>query len=138
VSSAGILAGLWPALRRILIGIGRWILDVILNEGRSGLAVYMRQRIGVFTRRLKRARKGSPRSRWLTGRIRRWTQGATWLEGAAAKALSKKIAQEAQRRAEDELQAGEPVFENFAAWSKAEKRRAARRARRAVTRPPRP
>ena len=134
MSTSAILAGLWPGLRRLLIGIGHWILDVILAEGRSGLAVYMRQRVGVFTRRLKRTRKGSPRSRWLTGRIRRWTQGAAWIEGEAAKALSKQIAKRAQRLAALVLEEGEPAGENFAAWSKAEERRAARRARRAARR----
>ena len=134
MSTAGILAGLWPALRRFLVRIGRWLIDVAIEEGRSGLAVYLRQRVRVLTRRRKRRRKGSARYRWLTTRINWWRKAANWLEGQEAKRLSKRVAKEAKKRAEKELDDLEPVWENFGRWSRAERRRAERRARRAARR----
>lgn len=129
MTTTAILAALWPTLRSFLVRIGRWLIDVVLAEGRAGLAIYMRQRVGVFIRRRKRARS-KLRKKWLTGRIRRWRAAAKWLESAEAKKLSRKVAQKAQERAEQELDDLEPALENFARWSRVERRRARRKARR--------
>lgn len=131
MSTAGILAGLWPALRRFVLRIGRWLIDVAIEEGRRGLAVYLRQRVRVLTRRRKRCRKKGSRYRWLSTRITWWRKAAKWLEGQEAKRLSKRVAKEAKKRAENELDDLEPVWENFGKWTRAERRKARRRARRA-------
>ena len=133
MSTSAVLAALWPDLKTFLVKIGRWLLDVILEEGRGGLAVYMRQRVGVFKRRRKRA-KSKRRQKWLAGRILRWNKAAVWLESAAAKRLSKRVATQAQELAERELENVEPELENFARWNRRELRRARRRARRAARR----
>ncbi len=130
MSSAAVAATLWPALRGFLVRIGRWLLDVILEVGRSGLALYMRQRVGVFVRRRKRA-KAKRRIKWLTGRIARWRKAAAWLESTEAKKLTKQVARRAQKLAESQLDEIEPELENFARWNRRELRRARRRARRA-------
>ena len=133
MSSTAIVSALWPELRGFLVRIGRWLLDVIIEEGRTGLAVYMRQRVRVFTRRRKRAR-GKRRIKWLTGRIARWRKAAKWLESAKAHILTKRVATKAQERAERELDDLEPELENFERWSRRELRQAARRSRRAARR----
>jgi hypothetical protein len=115
-------------LRRWIVKIGRWLLDTVLAEGRRGLAVYMRQRVHVFRARRARART-KRRRQWLDGRIRRWTKAAEWFDGEEAARLSKRVAKEAQGRAEAELDELEPELENFRRWNRArarDKRRAKR------------
>lgn len=128
------LAGLWPVLKMFLLRIGGWILDVAIAEGRAGLASYLRQRVQVLTRRRKKCKRQGARYRWLSARITWWTKAAKWLESQAAKKLQKRVAQAAKKRAAEELDQAEPVWENFGKWSKAEKRRAERRMRRAARR----
>lgn len=73
---------LWPALRRILVSIGRWLLDrleLYIPRGVTLLTAYMRERVEVFRGRLSRARTDR-RKRWLRGRIRRWLTAADWLD----------------------------------------------------------
>jgi len=134
VSAAGILAGMWPKLRRFLLRIGQWLLDVVLEEGRRGLASYLRQRVRVLSRRRKRRKKSSARYKWLTLRINTWRRCAKWLEGDEGKKLSRRVAKAAQRRAKEELDQAEPVWENFESWTKAQERRAKRRAKRMLRR----
>jgi len=134
VSAAGILAGMWPKLRRFLLRIGQWLLDVVLEEGRRGLASYLRQRVRVLSRRRKRRKKSSARYKWLTLRINIWRRCAKWLEGDEGKKLSRRVAKAAQRRAKEELDQAEPVWENFESWTKAQERRAKRRANRMLRR----
>lgn len=134
MSASGILAGLWPKLRGFLLRIGQWLLDVVLEDGRRGLAVYLRQRVRVLKRRRLRARKGKARHKWLTLRINTWNRAATWLEGAEGKKLSKSVAKAAQKRAAEELDQAEPIWENFENWTKAQERRAKRRAKRMLRR----
>lgn len=131
MSAAGILAGLWPRLSKFLIRIGRWLLDVVLEEGRRGLAVYMRQRVRVLKRRRKRRKPKSARYRWLTARITWWGKAARWFDGEEAKRLNTRVTEAAQERAQRELDDAEPEWENFAKWSRAQRRRARRAARRA-------
>lgn len=134
MSAAGILAGMWPKLRRFLLRIGQWLLDVVLEEGRRGLASYLRQRVRVLSRRRKRRKKSSARYKWLTLRINTWRRCAKWLEGDEGKKLSRRVAKAAQRRAKEELDQAEPVWENFESWTKAQERRAKRRAKRMLRR----
>ncbi|MHA1573445.1 MAG: hypothetical protein ACTSX8_05575 [Alphaproteobacteria bacterium] len=134
MSAAGILAGMWPKLRRFLLRIGQWLLDVVLEEGRRGLASYLRQRVRVLSRRRKRRKKSSARYKWLTLRINIWRRCAKWLEGDEGKKLSRRVAKAAQRRAKEELDQAEPVWENFESWTKAQERRAKRRANRMLRR----
>ncbi len=130
MSTAAILSAIWPTLRGFLTRIGRWLLDVLLVDGRRGLALYMRQRIRVFE--IKRGRSAHKRrKKWLTGRIGRWRKAATWLESAQAAKLTKQVARRAQKLAESQLDEIEPELENFARWNRRELRRARRRARRA-------
>jgi hypothetical protein len=136
VTAAGVLAGLWPTLSKFLLRIGRWLLDVVLEEGRTGLAVYMRMRVRVLKRRRARFRKTRPRHKWLTTRITWWAKAAKWLEGQEAKRLSRRVAEEAQKRAARELDGAEPEWENFGRWTKGQERRAKRRARRIMRRAP--
>lgn len=134
MSAAGILAGMWPKLRRFLLRIGQWLLDVVLEEGRRGLASYLRQRVRVLSRRRKRRKKSSARYKWLTLRINTWRRCAEWLEGDEGRKLSRRVAKAAQRRAKEELDQAEPVWENFESWTKAQERRAKRRANRMLRR----
>ena len=130
MSTAAILSAVWPTLRGFLTRIGRWLLDVLLADGRRGLALYMRQRIRVFE--IKRGRSAHKRrKKWLAGRIGRWRKAATWLESAQAAKLTKQVARRAQKLAESQLDEIEPELENFARWNRRELRRARRRARRA-------
>ena len=55
------LAILWPALRQLLIRIGRWLLRNIAIEGARNLAVYLRMRARHFAER--RATEESKRAR---------------------------------------------------------------------------
>lgn len=70
---------IWPSLRRILVAIGRWVLDRIVRSTVLAVVWYMRGKVEDFKRRLARARSDR-RKRWLRGRIRRWTRAAGWLE----------------------------------------------------------
>jgi hypothetical protein len=74
---------LWPAFRRILVAIGRWLLGVVRRRGIPILVGYMLERIEVFRARLRRA-KTDRRMKWLRGRIRRWTAAAKWLTAHAS------------------------------------------------------
>ncbi len=130
VTTSGVLMGIWPTLRGFLTRIGRWLLDVVITDGRRGLAAYMRQRIRVFSIRRRRAQHAR-RKKWLTGRIARWRHAATWLESAEGAKLTKQVARRAQRLAESALDELEPELENFGRWNRRELRRARRRARRA-------
>lgn len=78
MSAAGIARALWPALRRILIRIGRWVLDDLLEDGVRFVGRYMLKRCKVFRRRLERARTKIRRG-WLRRRIVRWQKAAAWL-----------------------------------------------------------
>ena len=81
---AAIVAGLWPAFRKIITDIGRWLVGRIRRHGAKKLAAYMELRIDVFEDRLARARRPH-RQKWLRGRIRRWNNAIVWLEANAAK-----------------------------------------------------
>lgn len=74
---------IWPALRRILIALGRWILGLLQRRGIMIGTEYMLERVEVFKLRLGRVKGQTPRAqrrrRWLRGRIRRWTRAAAWL-----------------------------------------------------------
>jgi hypothetical protein len=132
VNWRAVLTALWPVLRRLAQQIGRWILDVALEEGRAALAAYMRLRVGMFRRRQARAR-GAARRAWLDGRIRRWSKAAGWLESADGRRLTRKVASAAVERGQAELDANEPTAENFSRWKRdRERRRDRRRTRRAA------
>lgn len=88
---ATIASQLWPALRRLILHLGRWVLGSLRRNGAQNLASYMRIRANdVFTARLKRART-KRRKKWLRGRIRRWLLVSTWLEKHSKK-ISNKVA----------------------------------------------
>lgn len=88
MSAAGIVRALWPALRRILIRIGRWVLDDLLEDGVRFVARYLRKRVKVFQRRLGRV-KAKWRQRCLRRRIRRYLGASAWLDEHAG-SLSKR------------------------------------------------
>lgn len=88
---------IWPALRKILIAIGRWLLNTARRRGVPMLVGYMLERVEVFKRRLGRART-SRRMKWLRGRIRRWTAAARWLT-QHARELNARALRECERLA---------------------------------------
>jgi hypothetical protein len=123
-AATAVLVKMWPGLRRSLLSIGRWLLDVIVDEGVKGLLVYMRQRVKVFGRRLRRVlkRRVSPkwrvgcwRAKWLRGRIARWRRAIAWLGGAQATKLKGRIVGLAIARATREIPTEAPD-EVFARW----------------------
>ncbi len=83
-----VAAKLWPHLRKLIIRIGRWVIQRLRKWGAQSLAIYMRIRVEVFEGRLGRAR-AKWRKKWLHGRIRRWLKVADWLEHNAKKVNTK-------------------------------------------------
>lgn len=80
VAAATKIAGaLWPAFRKLLKQIGRWLIRVMARRGLRNLLGYMACRVDVYEARLGRART-KRRKRWLTGRIRRWNAAMAWLK----------------------------------------------------------
>lgn len=98
MSAAGIARALWPALRRILIRLGRWVLDDVLEDGLSFVARYLLKRVKVMRRRLGRART-KWRRRWLRARIGGWVHASEWLTSHAA-SLTKRALRLYERLAE--------------------------------------
>ena len=90
MSASGIARALWPALRRILIRLGRWVLDDLAEDGVVFVARYLLKRVQVFARRLKRART-KLRRRWLRGRIGRWRHASAWLTANASNLKGKAL-----------------------------------------------
>ena len=113
------LVQMWPSLRRSLLEIGRWLLEVIADEGVRGLIIYMRQRVKVFRRRLRRVLKRRAHSKWrvkwLDGRITRWGRAIAWLSGSQASKLKGKVVGLAIDRATREIPTEAPD-EVFARW----------------------
>ena len=70
---------LWPGMKRILIAIGRWVLEEIVDVGLQALIHYMRARVKVFRWRLRNRARAAWRKRWLEGRIERWNRAIRWL-----------------------------------------------------------
>ena len=77
-AATAIAGALWKGFRWILQRIGRWVARDLVDYGITALIGYMRVRIGVFEKRLKRARR-KRRKFWLQGRIFRWTKALNWL-----------------------------------------------------------
>lgn len=90
MSYGGIARALWPALRRILIRLGRWVLDDLVEDGVRFVARYLLKRVRVFARRLGRART-KLRRRWLRGRIGRWRDASAWLTANASSLRGKAL-----------------------------------------------
>ncbi len=132
MSVQAILASVWGPLRRVLLSVGRWVLGALAEEGTAGLVSYMRQRVRVFQRRMKRAH-ANLRREWLTGRIDRWKRAIKWLRGDEAKQLNREVIDAAMERADQEIPEVAPE-ESFTKWERLragrQERRAARRARR--------
>ncbi len=130
VAVARVLTGLWPALRNLLLKIGRWLIETIAEEGIGGLIVYMRQRVRVFGRRIVRVKarrsrmksKRGPRYKienwrvlWLQGRVKRWRTAIAWLQSKAAERLRGYVIAKAVARAQDEIPEEAPD-EDFSRW----------------------
>jgi len=128
MNALAILRALWPALRRILVAIGRWVLDALADEGLRGLISYMRQRVKVFRRRLKRRlkRRRKPKLliKFVRGRISRWCKAVRWLQGAEAKKLKGKVLKFAIDEAERRIPEESPL-ESYGRWKRRQNRRAA-------------
>lgn len=90
-----IIRALVQGLRRYAVSIGRWIIGQIREHGGRAIANYMRVRVGVFRRRLKRAR-AEWRQRFLRGRIGRWLRAAQWIE-SRWRQLTRPVLDEADR-----------------------------------------
>lgn len=99
-------------LIRIARAIGRWILRRIIAKGIDRLVGYMDGKIDDFERRLGRA-KTERRTRWLTGRIRRWTNALAWLERRRA-AISAKLV----RFVDDEVGSRIPTVANDESYTR--------------------
>lgn len=118
MTTAAILKAIWPGLRRVLLRIGRWLLNALADEGLRGLVSYMRQRVKVFRRRLAKIlkrRHSKWRPKWLRGRIARWLGAIRWLQGKRAAKLKGRVLDYAQRFAEDTIPEDAPD-ESFARW----------------------
>jgi hypothetical protein len=86
VSAASVVRALWPAARRILIKIGRWVIRRVRKVGAQRLAKAMRKRaLGFQTVRLNAAKRRGD-AFWAGFRrkqIRRWLNAAAWLRDNA-------------------------------------------------------
>lgn len=90
MTRTGIVKALWPAMRRILIRLGRWVLDDLVDDGVRFVARYLLKRVRVFSRRLGRARSRL-RRRWLRRRIGRWRDASAWLTANASSLRGKAL-----------------------------------------------
>jgi hypothetical protein len=81
---------LWSGLKRILIRIGRWVLDELIDEGVDRLVSYMRKRVKVFRWRLRNRARAEWRISFLRGKISRWNAAIRWLQ-RRAKQLAGKV-----------------------------------------------
>lgn len=128
-AATAVLAALWPGLRKALLAIGRWLLDTIADEGVKGLAIYMRQRVKVFAKRIARVKARRRRARfrihwrvrWLTLRIARWRQAIRWLTSTAAAKLKGRVVGLAIDRATREIPEDAPD-EIFSRWRRRQMR----------------
>ena len=124
-AATAVLAALWPGLRKALLAIGRWLLNTIADEGVKGLAIYMRQRVKVFRRRLTRVvtrkRYSEWRARWLNSRILRWEGAIKWLTSTAAAKLKGRVVGLAMERATREVPEDAPD-ELFSRWRRRQMR----------------
>ena len=120
MSTAAILTtavALWPSLRRVLVRVGRWLIRRVVNHGVERVLGFMQVRIETFRGRRERAR--SPRrTRWLTGRIRRWTQAMAWLRARASQ-LQAKVAAELDAMAESARLPWDADGEIYERWVRA-------------------
>jgi len=74
------LLRLAQGLRKILLWLGRWVLEDLIETGTTALLAYMRGRVRVFRWRLRHRARAEWRRRVLRGRIRRWNHAIRWID----------------------------------------------------------
>lgn len=121
-TSALVLVKFWPALRRVLMSIGRWLLETVARRGPGFAVGYCHERILVFRKRLKRA-ASRLRKKWLRSRIRRWGRAAVWFRSKEATQLTGNVVQLAMKKADRAIPEDAPD-ESFRRWARRQRRAA--------------
>jgi hypothetical protein len=116
MTTAAIVAGLWPTCRRILLLVGRWLIRRISTKGVERVVHFMELRIETFEGRRERARS-ERRKKWLAARIGRWRKALDWVQ-KQARARLERAAKALDELAEKEALGWDARDESYDRWAR--------------------
>jgi peptidoglycan/xylan/chitin deacetylase (PgdA/CDA1 family) len=116
MTTAAIVAGLWPACKRVLLLVGRWLIRRISTQGVERVVHFMELRIETFEGRRERARSDR-RKAWLTARIGRWRKALGWVR-KQVRAHLERAAKALDELAEKEALGWDAPDESYDRWAR--------------------